>query len=383
MVLNDNRAIDAQVVGRDPSTDIAVLKIDGGRDLPVARLAADNDIQVGEWVLAFGNPFGLAFTMTAGIVSAVGRGDLPLPTESNYAIQDFIQTDAAINPGNSGGPLVNIDGEVVGINTAIASRTGSYQGYGFAIPITIVRRVMDQLIATGEVRRAVLGVSIQAVTPLDAEALRLPRPGGVLVSDFDNRVQPNPARQAGLQPGDVVLEVDDRTVETVSALQQAVAFHEPGDTVTLTIWRNGDEREVRVRLGERPHEEAEEVSGFDMPAPGQAEVAVHESALGLHVQEVTPAVRQALARQFNVAPARIPSGVMVRSVEPLSPASDAQLDHPQFRGLIITQVGDKPVRSLAEYREAVEDLDDGEVTSIRAYVPRNDAQRFFSLRVPD
>ncbi|MFN2420186.1 MAG: Do family serine endopeptidase [Gemmatimonadota bacterium] len=373
VVLNDGRTFDAQVVGRDPSTDIAVLKIEAD-GLPVARLAADGDVQVGEWVLAFGNPFGLDFTMTAGIVSAMGRGNLPLPRETNYAIQDFIQTDAAINPGNSGGPLVNIDGDVVGINTAIASRTGAYQGYGFAIPVAIVRRVMDELIETGEVRRAVLGVSIQPVTPLDAEALDLPRVAGVLVADYDDSVQPNPARRAGLQPGDVVLEVDGRQVDTVSALQQAVAFHDPGDTVELTVWRDGDDRKIEVQLGERPRIEEAELAGGE-PARGEE---VHESALGLEVQEVTPQVRQAVARQFNIQPNQVPAGVLVREVEPLSAASDARLR----RGFIITQVAERPVRNLGEYRDAINDLDEGDVAFLRAYDPSADTQGFFAIRVP-
>ena len=374
VVLNDGRTFAATLVGRDPSTDIAVLKIDDG-DLPVAPLAPDGAAEVGEWVLAFGNPFGLDFTMTAGIVSAIGRGDLPLPRESNYAIQDFIQTDAAINPGNSGGPLVDIDGQVIGINTAIASGTGAYQGYGFAIPVAIVRRVMDQLIETGEVRRAVLGVSIQPVTPLDAQALGLASARGVMVADFDSRIQPNPARQAGLQPRDVVLEVDGRPVDTVSALQQAIAFHNPGDSVELTVWRDGDEEKVRVRLAERPQEETAAIA---TEVPERDEVDVHESALGVEVQDITPQVRQGIARQFEIQPAVIPNGVLVRDVEALSPASDAGLRG----GFIITQIGDQPVRNLAEYREAVEDLDEGAVTFVRAYNPVNNAQGFYAIRVP-
>jgi len=374
VVLNDGRTFDAKLVGRDPSTDVAVLKIEAG-DLPVARLAPDASVEVGEWVLAFGNPFGLDFTMTAGIVSAMGRGNLPLPRESNYVIQDFIQTDAAINPGNSGGPLVDIDGQVVGLNTAIASGTGAYQGYGFAIPVSIVRQVMDQLIQTGEVRRAVLGVSIQPVTPLDAEALGLDAARGVMVADFDDRVQPNPARRAGMQPRDVILSVDDLPVQTVSGLQQAVAFHDPGDTVELTVWRDGDEREIKVRLGERPREETRELAEAD-GAPERGEV--HESALGVEVQDVTPQVRQDIARRLQVQPAAVPSGVLVRDVQALSAAADAGLRD----GYIITQIGDRPVRNLAEYREAVEDLDEGEVTFVRAYNPVNNSQGFFAIRVP-
>jgi len=375
VILKDGRTFEAALVGRDPSTDIAVLKIEAN-DLPVARLAPDENVEVGEWVLAFGNPFGLDFTMTAGIVSAIGRQGLPLPQETQYSIQDFIQTDAAINPGNSGGPLVNIEGQVVGINTAIASGTGAYQGYGFAIPVGIVRNVMDQLIATGEVRRAVLGVSIQAVTPLDAQALNLDRARGVLVSDFDDRVQPNPARQAGLEPGDVVLEVEGRPVETVSALQQAVAFHEPGDTVELTVWRNGNERDIDVRLGERPRVASEEEPVVTGPVNGGAETA-STSALGMQVQQVTPAARQALAGQYNLAPSDIPDGVLVRDVDDFGAAADASLG----RGAVITQIGDRPIRSLEDYRDAVDDLDDGDVVRLWVYHPQADARRFHTLRV--
>jgi serine protease Do len=371
VVLNDGRTFDATLVGRDPSTDIAVLKIDAG-DLPVARLAADDAVEVGEWVLAFGNPFGLDFTMTAGIVSAIGRQGLSLPQESPYAIQDFIQTDAAINPGNSGGPLVNIDGEVIGINAAIASGTGAYQGYGFAIPIAIVRRVVDQLIETGEVRRAVLGVSIQPITPLDAQALGLGQARGVLVADFDDRVQPNPARQAGIQPGDVVLQVEGQPVNSVGGLQQAIAFHEAGDEVELRVWRDGDERTIKVRLAARPSVEETQVSRTQPMENGE-----HESALGMEVQDVTPQVRQTLASQYDLQQSDIPAGVLVRDVEPIGPASDARLDH----GAIITQIGDRPVGNLDEYRDVVDDLDEGDVVRLWVYHPSIDARRFHTLRV--
>ncbi|MFN2384279.1 MAG: S1C family serine protease, partial [Gemmatimonadota bacterium] len=280
VVLNDGRTFDAAIVGRDPSTDLAVLKIDAD-DLPIARLSSDDTIQVGEWVLALGNPFGLEFTMTAGIVSALGRGGLGILNRSDnpYAIENFIQTDAAINPGNSGGPLVNIDGDVIGINTAIASRTGGYQGYGFAIPVGIVRQVMTELIETGTVERAVLGVSIQQVTPLDQEALGLPTLEGVLIADFDERVRNNPARAAGLRPKDVVLAVNDQVVRTPSELQQAIAFHKPGDEVELTIWRDREREEIEVELAARPAAEAERAS----VAPDAGET--DESALGLEVQD--------------------------------------------------------------------------------------------------
>jgi serine protease Do len=373
VILNDRRSFDAQVVGRDPSTDLAVLRVDA-EGLPVARFANHDDVQVGEWVLALGNPFGLEFTMTAGIVSAIGRGSLGIISrgENPYAIEDFIQTDAAINPGNSGGPLVNIDGEVIGINTAIASRTGGYQGYGFAIPVSIVRQVMNELIETGEVHRAVLGVSIQPITPLMQEALGLPSLEGVLIADFDGKVQGNPARAAGLRPRDVVLEVNGEKVSTPSDLQQAIAFHEPGDAVELTILRDGDEREIEVKLGERP------------PAETRRELAVvpdqgsHESALGMQVQDLSDQGRAILAQRANIPVSQIPKGVLVRGIEPLGPADEAGIPP----NAIITQLGERQIQGLADYRQAIEELKPASVVYIRIYLPGIEGQQFRALRVP-
>lgn len=375
VTLNDRREFPATVVGRDPSTDLAVLKI-GADGLPAAQLAAPGDIQVGQWVLALGNPLGLEFTMTAGIVSAIGRGNLQIIDRGDqpYAIEDFIQTDAAINPGNSGGPLVNIDGLVVGINTAIASRTGGYQGYGFAIPIAIVHEVVDELIETGEVRRAVLGVSIQPVTPADRQALNLPSNAGVLIADFDQRVADNPARKAGLQPLDVVLAVGGRTVTTPSELQQAIAFHEPGDDVELTIWRNGDERDIEVTLGERPALESEEAFAGRNPTS-------REAALGMEVQDLADQGRQALAQRTGIQATAIPQGVLVSSVDPLGPAADAGI--PQ--GAVITRIGDRPIATIDDYRAAVEALEPGSAVYFRIFipVPGNGGQQFRALRVPE
>ncbi|MGH7550430.1 MAG: trypsin-like peptidase domain-containing protein [Gemmatimonadota bacterium] len=374
VTLNDRREFAATVVGRDPSTDLAVLKIEAS-DLPAADLAAPGDIQVGQWVLALGNPLGLQFTMTAGIVSAIGRGNLGIiqRNDNPYAIEDFIQTDAAINPGNSGGPLVNIDGEVVGLNTAIASRTGGYQGYGFAIPVKIVHEVVGDLIETGEVRRAVLGVSIQPVTPTDRQALELPSGAGVLIADFDPRVAKNPAREAGIRPLDVVLEVEGRTVSTPSELQQAIAFHEPGDEVELTVWREGEERQFDVTLGERPPLSEQEMLAGREPTS-------REAALGMEVQDLADQGRSALARRTGVDVTAIPAGVVVASVDPLGPAADAGIPE----GAIITRIGEQPIGTLADYRQAVESLEPNSAVYFRIYVPFAGAtgQQFRALRVP-
>jgi serine protease Do len=381
VVLNDRRSFDAEVVGADPSTDIAVIKIDAD-DLPVARLATDDGVQVGEWVLALGNPLGLDFTMTAGIVSAIGRSNLFIIDrgENPYAIENFIQTDAAINPGNSGGPLVDIDGQVIGINTAIASRTGAYQGYGFAVPISIARRVAEQLIDTGEVRRAVLGVQIQAVTPLDQEALDLPSISGVRIDGFtDLTGQENPAREAGLELQDVVLEVAGREVATPSELQEAIAFHQPGDVVELVVWRDGDRRNVRVRLGERPAAAASPALATDDQGPEPVAGEVHESALGMDVQNLTPAMRRTLVQRLNLPSASIPQGVYIRDIQSLGAAEDAGIQ----QGGIITQVGDQQVTNVNEYQSAVARLQPGEIVYLRIYYPQGDNQLFRALRVPN
>src|SRR5216110_2410011 len=216
--LYDKREFTAKVVGTDPNTDVAVIKIDA-RGLPGVAFGNSDSARVGEWVLAIGNPLGEAFayTVTAGIVSAKGRLLAGL-AQTRYAIQDFIQTDAAINPGNSGGPLVNIRGQVIGINSAIASETGFYAGYGFAIPINLARIVMDQLVKTGHVERAVMGIAIRDARQEDADAVGLRQIAGVVVNSYTN--DDSPAKAAGIQPGDVIVALDGQPVENVPQLQQ-------------------------------------------------------------------------------------------------------------------------------------------------------------------
>src|SRR3954462_14489685 len=226
--LLDRREFKAKVVGTDPNTDLAVLKIDANNLTP-APLGSSSAARVSEWVLAVGNPLGdnLTFTVTSGIISAKGR-TLQLPGQSERSIQDFIQTDAAINPGNSGGPLVSVEGEVIGVNSAIASQTGFYSGYGFAIPIDLAHQVMDQIIAGGHVNRVAMGVSVQNATANDAEYVGLPDIRGVLVQDFTAN---SPAKKAGMQPGDIIVAIDGKPVEYVGQLQQQVAFRKAGDMV--------------------------------------------------------------------------------------------------------------------------------------------------------
>src|SRR5438128_1949344 len=250
--LYDKREFIAKVVGTDPNTDVAVIKIEA-RGLPTVGFGNSDSTRVGEWALAIGNPLGeaFAFTVTAGIVSAKGRLLAGLQ-QTRYSIQDFIQTDAAINPGNSGGPLVNIRGQVVGINSAIASETGFYAGYGFAIPINLARTVMDQLVKTGHVERAVMGIAIRDVTQEDADAVGLKQIAGVVVNSYTN--DDSPAKAAGVQPGDVIVSVNGQPTRTRAQFRDALRKVKPGDVVTLQVLsRSGDSpngwvgRVVRLR----------------------------------------------------------------------------------------------------------------------------------------
>ena len=332
VTLLDHRSFKAKVIGHDPQTDVAVLKIDAG-DLPTLPLGDDAKTRVGEWALAIGNPFGLDFTVTAGIISAKGRStQLQSLNDDHYAIQDFIQTDAAINPGNSGGPLVNIRGEVVGINSAIASETGSYTGYGFAIPITLAKTVMDDLIAHGHVRRAILGAAILPVTADDAAAAKLKDIAGVEIQSFTDG---SPAEKAGMEPGDIVVKIDGKPTDTPSVLQRILRAHQPGDMVDLEVVRYGEHKDFKVKLIEAPNAEAVvasntgNVGGAGRPARSAPPVptTVSVKKLGIVLQPITPDV----VRGTNFSGAQ--QGVVIRSVEPGS-VSDGKL----LPGSIITGV---------------------------------------------
>src|SRR5881398_3790718 len=279
--LYDKREFTAKVAGTDPNTDVAVIKIDA-HGLPTVAFGNSDSTRVGEWALAIGNPLGeaFAFTVTAGIVSAKGRLLQGLQ-QTRYSIQDFIQTDAAINPGNSGGPLVNIRGQVVGINSAIASETGFYAGYGFAIPINLARTVMDQLVKTGHVERAVMGIGIVDADENDAAAVGLKQITGVVVKSYTD--DDSPAKKAGIQPGDVIVALDGQPVENVPQLQQRVAFKKPGDAVDVTVLRQAGERKtITVRLARAPSEADKEVASVGAKPKGEA--STKEEMLGISVQ---------------------------------------------------------------------------------------------------
>ncbi|HET6765384.1 MAG TPA: trypsin-like peptidase domain-containing protein, partial [Longimicrobiaceae bacterium] len=287
VTLTDKREFTARVVGRDPNTDVAVLKVEAA-GLPTIRIGTSDELQMGDWVLALGYPMSLGETTTAGIVSAKGRniGIMERNEGATQPLEHFIQTDAVINPGNSGGPLVNLRGEVVGMNTAIASPTGFYAGYGFAVPITLVRRVADDLIRFGAVRRPMIGVNIRDVTPADKNVFRLDRVAGAVVGQETQ----GPAREAGLAMGDVITAVDGQPIDDAGDLMERVARKRPGDEVKLDVTRYGDRRSYTVRLSTL------QVARADDEATRPAPAADAPAKLGLKVEEVDAAT----ARQYGM-----------------------------------------------------------------------------------
>jgi serine protease Do len=373
--LFDGRKFSAKVVGRDSDTDIAVIKIDA-RDLQSVSLGNSDSLRVGEWVLAIGNPFGqqFSFTVTAGIVSGRGRL-LNLAGRSDWSISDFIQTDAAINPGNSGGPLVNIRGQVVGVNSAIASQTGFYSGYSFAIPINLARTVGDQLIANGKVTRAALGVRVQAATDADAEYVGLEDVRGVVIHDFasDN----SPAKRAGLDVGDVIIAVDGKEVDYVAQLQQIVGFKRPGERVTVTVMRPGGKRQdFTVRLIEAGAEPPARVASVEEPRTPAS--GTFERKLGIAVEDASS---NDAARNLRLADEQ--RGLIITAVDPNGPARDvlAAADAQQRYLPIITHVNGQRIRTPADLQRALATVRSGEVVSLRLFetiadTPRSRVVRF-------
>jgi len=244
VILYDNRSYEAEIIGTDPSTDLALIKVDE-RNLDFIKYGNSDDVKIGQWVLAVGNPFNLTSTVTAGIVSAKARNIGILRVENSLQIESFIQTDAAVNPGNSGGALVNLYGQLIGVNTAIATQTGSYSGYSFAIPVTLVKKVMDDLLEFGKVQRGLLGIRIADVNARLAEIEDLSVVKGVYVSQVNSN---SAAEQAGIEPGDVIIKIDEVSVNNVAELQEIVARNRPGDKVTVHFIRNGKEKQTGAVL---------------------------------------------------------------------------------------------------------------------------------------
>jgi serine protease Do len=372
--LLDRREFKAKVVGTDEGTDLAVLKIDASNLTP-APMGDSDAARVGEWVLAVGNPLGenLTFTVTSGIISAKGR-TLALPNASDRSIQDFIQTDAAINPGNSGGPLVNISGRVLGVNSAIASRTGFYSGYGFAIPINLARQVMDQLISHGEVRRSVLGISVRNASANDAAYVGLPDIRGVLVEDFGSDT--SAAKKAGIEPGDIIITVDGKPVEYVGQLQQRIAFRKPGETVKVEVARKGGVRKTYdVKLQALPGTTAmaDRKNGGTGEESNAAGAAVGK--LGVTVAPVT----RDDAAQFDLAPNQ--RGLLVTDVTAGGPSWNDLADPDRGGPDIILEIEGKPVKTTTELRDAIKGMKAGEIVSLRVFNTQTKSRRVERIKL--
>lgn len=366
--LHDNREFTATLIGTDPNTDVAVIKIDAV-NLPVASLGNSDSVQVGQWVLAIGNPLNLTSTVTAGIVSAQGRNiDL---SADKWGISDFIQTDAVINPGNSGGALVNIMGQVIGINTAIATRTGFYQGYGFAIPINLVKKIAGDIIEYGHVKRPMLGVQLKAsIDETDARALGLPRPEGVWVQGF---TADSPAQKAGLKAGDVILAVNGEDVNAPNQIQMLIAEHSPGDVVTLKIFRDGKTMTKNVTLAEVPQNDLASNNQSGQQQGGQPEEEsgkVNVAKLGITVQPLDESTK----KQAN-----IDAGVLVADVSPTGPAADRSL----FVGDIITEIDHQRVSSPKDLLNILKSKKEGTAVMMRVLTKQDNSyiSRFVAVQI--
>ena len=319
VILNDKREFDARLVGTDPSTDIALLKVDA-EDLPYLTYGNSDNLKLGEWVLAVGNPFNLTSTVTAGIISSQGR-NLGI-NQDQYRIESFIQTDAAVNPGNSGGALVNQQGNLVGINTAIASRTGSYSGYSFAVPVSIVKKVVKDLMEFGEVQRALLGVNIGDVDAEIAEKLNLDKVEGVYIGGV---VENGAANEAGIKEKDVIISVDGDKVKTAAELQEKVSQYRPGDNVDIVVIRDNEKKQFTVTLRNK-HGDTEIVRD-------------NVTVLGAEFEAVSNSVKEDLG---------IRNGIMITNLEK-GKLKDAGLK----KGFIITSVNKKPIYETSDFKREV------------------------------
>lgn len=339
VTLSDRREFSAKVVGTDPKTDLAVIKIEA-KDLPSLKWAEYEGLQVGDLVLAVGSPFGLSSTVTLGIISALGRGNVGI---ADY--EDFIQTDAAINPGNSGGALVNMNGELIGINTAIFSRTGGSEGIGFAIPSSIALDIVDSLQKTGKVVRGWMGVAIQEITPALAKSFKLPEERkGVLISDVNEN---GPSHAAGIKRGDVVVAFNGKEVQSVSQLRNLVARTMVGKDAQVKVVREGKEQLIAVKVAERPSDEMLAKREPGPPKESGEMIKPPDNVLAsLRVQ----ALDNALMSQLNISAKT--TGVVITSVEPGGEAEAAGLQ----RGDVLQEINHEPVKSLADYQKAAEKI---------------------------
>lgn len=352
VTLNDKRRLSAKVVGQDPSTDVAVLKIDA-KNLPYLKLANSDAIKIGQWAIAIGTPLGLEASLTVGVVSAKGRTNLDIAR-----IEDFIQTDAAINRGNSGGPLLNLNSEVIGMNTAIVSNNGSggYMGIGFAIPSNIIKNDFDQILTNGSVSRGYIGVILQQVDTDLAQALGLDKAEGALVADVS---KDSPAEKAGIKQGDVILKYEGQPVSSIGSLRNAIALMNPGTKVKLAILHK-DKSTSNLVI---------EVGNFPVVAEQKASSSRKENKLGIEVQELS----SEMARSLGTGDQK---GIVITKVQPNSPAAWAGLK----KGTIIVSINQQAVTNLDQFYKLLEAHDSAK-TPLLLLVKQGDVTRFISIRI--
>lgn len=364
--LSDKRRFEAKVIGTDPLTDLAVVKIEA-KDLPVAFLGESSNLKVGQWVMAIGNPLSLASTVTAGIISALNRGQLQL-IKDNYGVENFIQTDAAINPGNSGGALVDLSGAVIGVNTAIATKTGSYIGYGFAIPIDLAKSVARDLIANGKVSRGYIGVQIREVDASLAKSLGLDKPTGVIIEKI---VEGGSAASEDIKVGDVILEVDGRTVNQPNELQSYIASKTAGTKVTLTLFRDGKKIERTVKLKPREDDLASKddtKKDSNKNDNDSKDKTISFDDLGLTVRDLTSKEKSDY---------KVENGVMITNVKPYSAAFNQGLS----QGLVITKADKKSISSSSSFKSIIESKKGDAVLLV--VNDKDGNTRFIGLEIPN
>ncbi|WP_309084084.1 Do family serine endopeptidase [Chelativorans sp.] len=347
VVLDDGTELKADLVGKDPRTDLAVLKVDADREFTYVSFGSDDSVRVGDWVVAVGNPFGLGGTVTAGIVSARGR----YIGAGTY--DDFLQIDAAVNQGNSGGPTFNLAGEVVGVNTAIFSPSGGNVGIAFAIPASLAKTVVEDLIDDGTVERGYIGVQIQEVTPEIAESLGLKDQKGALIVEPQ---EGQPAAEAGIQAGDVVIALDGKPVASPRELARIVAEQDIGKNINVTVWRDGKSQEITVKVAEMPDTDQVASAAPERRSDGQAET----TSFGM-----------------TVTPSDDGNGLVVTNVEPGSAAEDNGI----MPGDVIRAVNSRPVKSAEDLSAAVEAAGEAGRGAVLLQVVRDDANRFVALPI--
>jgi serine protease Do len=367
VVMTDRRTFDAKVVGTDPLTDLAVIKIEA-KGLPVAYLGNSDDLKVGQWVMAIGNPLALSSTVTAGIVSSLGRGQLGLIKDS-YGVENFIQTDAAINPGNSGGALVDLSGSVIGVNSAIAaSRTGTYIGYGFAIPINIAKSVAKDLMAHGKVSRGYIGVNIGEVTDAIAKSVGMDRPKGIIVQGM---VEGGAASKADIKEGDIILKVDGKEVNEPNELQGYIASKSAGTSVKLTLFRDGKEIERNVSLKARDNDTKNEPvvnKEEDKKDKESGSMTASFDKLGFTVKNLNLQEK----KDYNTE-----NGVVITDVTQFSKAEDENLQ----KGLLIVEADRKKIKNVNDLKSAIENKK-GSAVLLRIQDGKGNS-RFVGIEVPN